>query len=420
MSDSPRLSVSTPVAYQSLAGSDNAKSPSVVGAANSTSKGDSTKPSFLGSGSFSLFGISFNLFGNSGKAKTPAKPDGSISTESLNASGTNTQPKLSLKQKISSFFFGPPTTDGSSAQKKKESNSSLLSWFSKMFGSKGTKTQGPPSVRLIDDSPEVDTISFNTSEHIQGSGGEKKDIRIELKRESSQKITDQESLKLASDDLAEINQGYHDAEPTEEKPQGPQIDSFNLDANRGFTYRLEKTSLCASSITNQEATLNDSETPGKNPRVIKAHQVTDTTAEAIFPETDDYDHPDNATFRKTLSNNLKGISQQALFSTPLKVFTDHPPSPGTCLIQGQASHGDFSYSITGLREITIRAIGTFSKPQDNTLIGIVNGNATPLGSENINPQGTVSLDIVAKIGEDGKITALHCTSLETSWNIKSK
>lgn len=405
MECTPSISSATAADYQHV---NNLEDQSVDKANNPSATGDSTAPRLLGRGTFSLFGIGFNLFGNSGKACPAAKSDVSISTPSFNSPSDDTQPKTFLGRIIKAFSFGTSTTDSSSAQGTK--GTSLLSLFrSKIFGSS--------------------TVSINIDG--QEDGGTKADI----KRQGSSKIKDSKSLTNVTDDLNATNkrcldtQHPKETEETEDaetkEPTLGYLDSFDVDASRIFTHSLIPSSFCSSSITNRDMQRpkgsNYYKDITKDPKVVKAHTIINTIAEAVFPDNSDKsDSSDNEIFRKTLGANLKGISQQALFATPLLVFNQYPPSNGSCLVQGGATGVDFSYSITGPKEITIKATSSYLLPYGNTLFGVVDHNATPLSSRDLYPTGTISLDIVATIGDDGKITKLNCTSMETSWDIKDR
>lgn len=154
----------------------------------------------------------------------------------------------------------------------------------------------------------------------------------------------------------------------------------------------------------------------------------DTIAETIFPNED----TDHTAARATLGNTLKGISHQALFASPLLAFMKHPPSDGSCLIQGAVSNADFSYSITAPREITIRATEIYQNANENLLMSAVMNDENQLearflgfpkdGENNSTGEitGRVSLNIIATVGDDGTITALRCASMETSWNAQLK
>jgi len=56
----------------------------------------------------------------------------------------------------------------------------------------------------------------------------------------------------------------------------------------------------------------------------------------------------------------------------------------------------------------------------NTLLTIVDGEAKPLAPPDFDFTGTISLTIIATVGDDGTITELRCTSMETSWDAKLK
>ncbi|MEI6416880.1 MAG: hypothetical protein WCO92_04095, partial [Verrucomicrobiota bacterium] len=200
---------------------------------------------------------------------------------------------------------------------------------------------------------------------------------------------------------------------------------FDKDANRGFTYTLEKSTLSTSFIINKD-TKNSHVTSDEyknNPRVQQARNVMDTLAKTIFPNED----ADHTAARAKLGNTLRGISHQALFASPMTAFRNHPPSDGTCLIQGTVSNANFSYSITDpSREIMINATATYDNA---TLIGAVMNDekqleARPLGfpkdghsNSTGKISGSVSLNIIATVGDDGNISELRCASLNTSWDV---
>ena len=207
MGDSARLSGSISVPYEAVRDIEgqpavNASDTSAAGdstkikdqpavdapdASDASAPDNSTQPSFLGNGSFSLFGMSFNLFGSPRTAKQSV-------FISLNLPSAGSQPKFSLSQSIRAFFFGPSTTDSSPAQETKESNSSLLSWFhSKMFGSKPAAQ--PASQSAAKQTKEI----LKPSSSFNSTGGEPKQLKIVNKE--VQKLQQEEDTKSFDNDV---------------------------------------------------------------------------------------------------------------------------------------------------------------------------------------------------------------------------
>lgn len=344
------------------------------------------------------------------------RPSAPQNLQKSRPNGTPSQP--SFLQRIFPLFFSmQPSTDGSVEKQLEEHRVSTASSSSKQS-------------EAADERDWVDRMTFqelpNTvtpktiSLYVDGSPEGKK---IEIQQQGNKKIDSGETLDFINEDLASTNQAY-------EKQPASYLRSFNEEANRGFIYTLEASTLSPSCVTNRwiEHQPNTSNQHTNNPRVIEAHTVIDTIAKIIFANDDS----DSLASREVLANHLKGISQQALFSSPLLAFMNHPPSDHTCLIQGNPSKADFSYSISNPREIKIKATAIYENCNDNTLIGIIENEksqleARPLGfpkdAENHSSgaiTGGVSLTVVATIADDGKITTLRCYSFEPSWNVTSK
>jgi len=298
-----------------------------------------------------------------------------------------------------SFLFGPRTN---SSLKKTNNTTSQPSLLQKIFPWFFSATSTPDN--------SLDEIVVSIPK------GKEKEEKALVQKQGNKKIEDTKSLGPINQDLADTLNRYT-------THQVDYLDSFNKEGNRGFSYTLENP-FVTNRNTERPAGSDYTSDIEKDPRVIQAHKVIATVSTKIFPDVSTLHD------RETLANNLKGISQQALFATPLLAFSEHLPSEGACIVQGNVSNADFSYSITAPRKIEIKATAEYNNP-GNTLLEVVKNGQNQLevrpfsfsSDDDNNPTGkitgTVSLTIIATVGEDGKISKLDCTSLETSWNATS-
>ena len=372
MGNTPRLSAAAP--YQPAASSHSPEGPSVGGAAPDTSTTvDSTARRSLGSGSFSLFGIKLNLFGSPRTTNPPTTSDGLISTESSNGSGTNTQSKLSLSQKISSFFFGLPTTDSSSAQGTKESDSSLLSWFSKMFGSREI-TFGDHDGPTI---PERGSWKFTA----QNNPAQINVINTNLSMADFKKIGD--------------------------------VVTFENDAGRTASHTLKggffKQGLSTLSMS---GTTPDE----RHSRVQRALQIISDLSYQLFPYPESETQSSQAT---NLKSDLQLLNPQGLMASAMYVFNSSETAPEGKLFAPGGFNGNVTYAQAGSREITITIKGNLSSPSEkgSVLFGKLNGSVASLPSENDRTTGTIEMTLKAQVGDDGHITSLTCQSAKGTYQI---
>ncbi len=343
-------------------------------------------------GFFSGWSITF-LFGARASENSSELPHDDSHLET----GISSAPKPSLLQRIFPYFFSTRSARNGTPDNGATLTSSILS-----LGEHSVLTH--------------ETISLYVDASAEGK-------KVDIKKQGGGKFESLETLEQINQDLAKTKQAY-------DRSSQYYLESFDKDANRGFTYTLEQSTFSTFSITNREITHQpDTSTEYiNNTRVQQAHNVIKSLAETIFPN----EGADHTAAQTTLGDNLKGISHQALFASPLIGFMKNPSSDGICLIQGTASNADFSYSITGPREIMIKATAIYQDANNNTLIGSVmnDNNETEMillgfpkdGKNNSTGKitGSVSLNIIATVGDDGTITSLCCTSMETSWNAQLK
>ena len=362
--------------YEPAARSEGPEFTFVVDVSNNHSEVDLTKPSFLGEGKFSLFGIGFNLFGSPRKGKPTTPSAVSISTASLNSSNDGSRPKLSLSQKIKSFFFGPSTADGSSAQATK--GTSLLSWFrSKMFGS----------------APKIITYGKDTQIPDRGSSefsAEKNPVQINV-----------------------INEKLNIADWKK--------------ANDTATFAKDAARQCSFIFTGKKGTVSSVGMPGvteteKAARVRTAKQVIKEIALCFLPyfASKSESKASRIEYLHNLENDLMLLNSQGLSAGPTALFfSKHVPENSFFPAGGIAA--SFTYTKKSNQEITITAKGTLSSNNfQSTLIGKKNGETITPCSENQGTTGNIEMTIKAKVGDDGHITSLTCQSAKVSYQIHEK
>lgn len=116
-----------------------------------------------------------------------------------------------------------------------------------------------------------------------------------------------------------------------------------------------------------------------------------------------------------LKDSFMGILNQGILAGIGTVFMEGHPPEEACCISG-AMKFEKTISLTDKNEITIWAEGI--KNEGIKKNSIIYKNKEKYLLENQPTTGTVSIKIIATVGQNGSITNLRCDSMEGTWNIE--